>query len=195
MLSPRVRSPNESVSRERSHADFLLTLADLGYVATDGKYFRLTARVLDLGYAYLSSMPLSRMATEFLEEVTEQTKESSSASVLDGQDIIYVARVPTRHILSITLSIGTRLPAYCTSMGRVLLAALPKPELQRYLEQVQLRPRTPNTVHTRNKSSDVKGVPADTASWRRASRLTPGSRKRVGVRNKRTAYRRLQGFQ
>ena len=66
-------------------------------------------------------MPLSRMATEFLEEVTEQTKESSSASVLEGQDIIYVVRVPTRHILSITLSIGTRLPAYCTSMGRYSL--------------------------------------------------------------------------
>jgi IclR family pca regulon transcriptional regulator len=134
---------------------FLLTLADLGYVATDGKYFRLTARVLDLGYAYLSSMPLSRLATEFLEEVTEQTKESSSASVLDGQDIIYVARVPTRHILSIALSIGTRLPAYCTSMGRVLLAALPEPELRRYLEQVQLRPRTPNTVTDKERFREI----------------------------------------
>ena len=96
---------------------FLLTLADLGYVVTDGKYFRLTARVLDLGYAYLSSMPLSHMATEFLEKVTEETKESSSASVLNGHDIIYVARVPTRRILSIAISIGTRLRPIAPQWG------------------------------------------------------------------------------
>jgi IclR family transcriptional regulator, pca regulon regulatory protein len=134
---------------------FLLTLADLGYVATDGKYFRLTARVLDLGYAYLSSMPLSHMATEFLEKVTEETKESSSASVLNGQDIIYVARVPTRRILSIAISIGTRLPAYCTSMGRVLLAALPQPELEEYLEQVELPARTPHTVTDKSRLREI----------------------------------------
>jgi IclR family transcriptional regulator, pca regulon regulatory protein len=125
---------------------FLLTLAELGYVVTDGKYFRLTARVLDLGYAYLSSMPFSNVATEFLQEVAEQTRESCSASVLDGQDIVYVARVAAQRILSISLSIGARLPAYCTSMGRVLLAALPGPELESYLSKVQLRRRTPQTV-------------------------------------------------
>src|ERR1700745_4012852 len=125
---------------------FLLTLADLGYVATDGKYYRLTARVLDLGYAYLSSIAFSNVATEFLQEVSEQTKESCSASVLDGHDIVYVARVAARRILSISLSIGTRLPAYCTSMGRVLLTALPPSELEKYLELVQLRRRTLNTV-------------------------------------------------
>jgi IclR family pca regulon transcriptional regulator len=134
---------------------FLLTLADLGYVATDDKYFRLTARVLDLGHAYLSSMPLSRVATEFLEEVTEQTRESCSASVLDGPDIVYVARVPTRHILSITLSIGTRLPAYCTSMGRVLLAALHPQELEKYFERVQLHPRTPHTVTDKKRLREI----------------------------------------
>src|ERR1700730_604548 len=136
---------------------FLLTLADLGYVATDGKYFRLTARVLDLGYAYLSSMPFSNLATEFLQEVSEQTKESCSASVLDGQDIVYVARVATRRILSISLSIGTRLPANCTSMGRVLLAALPQSELEKYLEQVQLRRRTPNTVTDKKRFREILG--------------------------------------
>ena len=134
---------------------FLLTLADLGYVATDGKYFRLTARVLDLGYAYLSSMPFSNLATEFLQEVSEQTKESCSASVLDGQDIVYVARVATRRILSISLSIGTRLPANCTSMGRVLLAALPQSELEKYLEQVQLRRRTPQTVTEKSRLREI----------------------------------------
>ena len=134
---------------------FLLTLAELGYVATDGKYFRLTARVLDLGYAYLSSMPFSNLATEFLQEVSEQTKESSSASVLDGQDIVYVARVAVRRILSISLSIGTRLPAYCTSMGRVLLTALPPSELEKYLELVQLRRRTPNTVTDKKRLREI----------------------------------------
>jgi IclR family pca regulon transcriptional regulator len=125
---------------------FLLTLADLGYVVTDGKYFRLTARVLDLGYAYLSSMPFSNVATEFLQEVAERTRESCSGSVLDGPDIVYVARVAAQRILSISLSIGTRLPAYCTSMGRVLLAALPEHELENYLSKVHLRRRTPQTV-------------------------------------------------
>jgi IclR family transcriptional regulator, pca regulon regulatory protein len=134
---------------------FLLTLADLGYVATDGKYFRLTARVLDLGYAYLSSMPFSNLANEFLQEVSEQTKESCSASVLDGQDIVYVARVATRRILSISLSIGTRLPANCTSMGRVLLAALPQSELEKYLEQVQLPRRTPQTVTDKSRLREI----------------------------------------
>jgi IclR family pca regulon transcriptional regulator len=134
---------------------FLLTLADLGYVATDGKYFRLTARVLDLGYAYLSSMPFSNLATEFLQEVSEQTKESCSASVLDGQDIVYVARVAARRILSISLSIGTRLPANCTSMGRVLLAALTPSEREKYLEEVQLRPRTPQTVIDKGRLREI----------------------------------------
>ena len=134
---------------------FLLTLADLGYVATDGKYFRLTARVLGLGYAYLSSMPFSNLATEFLQEVSDETKESCSASVLDGQDIVYVARVAARRILSISLSIGTRLPAYCTSMGRVLLAALPQPELDTYLEQVQLRRRTSHTVTDKKRLREI----------------------------------------
>jgi IclR family pca regulon transcriptional regulator len=134
---------------------FLLTLADLGYVVTDGKYFRLTARVLDLGHAYLSSMPFSNLATEFLQEVSEQTKESCSGSVLDGQDIVYVARVAARRILSISLSIGTRLPASCTSMGRVLLAALPPAELQKYLEEVKLRRRTPQTVTDKDRLREI----------------------------------------
>jgi IclR family pca regulon transcriptional regulator len=95
------------------------------------------------------------LATEFLQEVSEQTKESSSASVLDGQDIVYVARVAVRRILSISLSIGTRLPAYCTSMGRVLLTALPPSELEKYLEVVQLRRRTPNTVTDKKRLREI----------------------------------------
>lgn len=113
---------------------FLHTLAELGYVTTDGKYFRLTAKILDLGFAYLSSFSLPKMAERFLGEVTHETGESSSACVLDGQDIVYVARVQTRRIMSISLGIGSRLPAFCTSMGRVLLAHLPADTLEHYFK-------------------------------------------------------------
>lgn len=125
---------------------FLYTLVELGYVITDGKYFRLTARILDLGYAYLSSFPLPKIAERFLEQVTLETKESSSASVLEGFDIVYVARVQTRRIMSISLSVGSRLPAFCTSMGRVLLAQIPEQMLERYLQSATFSKFTERTV-------------------------------------------------
>jgi IclR family transcriptional regulator, pca regulon regulatory protein len=125
---------------------FLYTLAELGYVTTDGKYFRLTAKILDLGYAYLSSFSLPKIAERFLEEVTLETKESSSASVLDGHEIVYVARVQTRRIMSISLGIGSRLPAFCTSMGRVLLAHLQADELDRYLNNAKFTRFTEKTI-------------------------------------------------
>lgn len=103
----------------------LLTLQTLGYVESDGKWFRLTARILDLGFAYLSSMPLWNLAEPAVEALVELVKESSSLAVLDGADIVYVMRVPTHKIMKNSLGIGSRLPAFCSSMGRVLLAALP----------------------------------------------------------------------
>lgn len=125
---------------------FLYTLAELGYVTTDGKYFRLTAKILELGFAYLSSFSLPKIAERFLEEVTLETKESSSASVLDGHEIVYVARVQTRRIMSISLGIGSRLPAFCTSMGRVLLAHLQADELDRYLKNAKFTRFTEKTI-------------------------------------------------
>ena len=125
---------------------FLYTLAELGYVTTDGKYFRLTAKILDLGFAYLSSFSLPKIAERFLEEVTLETKESSSASVLDGHEIVYVARVQTRRIMSISLGIGSRLPAFCTSMGRVLLAHLQADDLDRYLKNAKFTRFTEKTI-------------------------------------------------
>lgn len=125
---------------------FLYTLVDLGYVITDGKYFRLTAKILDLGFAYLSSFSLPKIAERFLEEVTLETKESSSASVLDGHDIVYVARVQTRRIMSVSLGIGSRLPAFCTSMGRVLLAHLPPESLEQYFKTAKLSAFTEKTI-------------------------------------------------
>ncbi len=125
---------------------YLLTLCELGYVAGDGKYFRLTPRVLQLGFAFLTSMHLWERAQPFMEQLTEQVNESCSISVLEGDDIVYVARVPTKRIMSVALGIGSRLPAYCTSMGRVLLADLKPAELDAYFGRAQFLLLTPHTL-------------------------------------------------
>ncbi|WP_376747642.1 MULTISPECIES: IclR family transcriptional regulator [Comamonas] len=108
----------------------LLTLQTLGYVEGDGKYFALTPRILDLGFAYLSSQPLWNLATPLMETLADSVQESCSAAVLDGLDVVYVARVHTHKIMSTNLGLGSRLPAFWTSMGRVLLAGLPDDKLQ-----------------------------------------------------------------
>ncbi len=113
---------------------FLLTLADLGYVHTDGRWFSLSPRVLELGYAYLSSLSLPEVAEPHMERLVAEVHESSSVSVLDGEDIVYVARVPTSRIMTVSINVGTRFPAYATSMGRVLLAE--HPDLDGYLERL-----------------------------------------------------------
>jgi IclR family pca regulon transcriptional regulator len=93
----------------------LLTLASLGYVQAQGRQFSLTPRILDLGFAYLSSLPLWNLAEPVMEALVEEVKESCSAAVLDGADIVYVLRIPTHKIMSINLGIGSRLPAFCRS--------------------------------------------------------------------------------
>ncbi|GAA2533725.1 IclR family transcriptional regulator [Winogradskya humida] len=125
---------------------FLLTLTDLGYVRTDGRMFSLTPRVLELGYAYLSSMSLPEVAQPHLETLVADIHESSSVSVLDGDDVLYVARVPTRRIMTVAINVGTRFPAYATSMGRILLAHLPEPEITAFLARVNLLPLTDRTL-------------------------------------------------
>jgi IclR family transcriptional regulator, pca regulon regulatory protein len=126
----------------------LLTLDDLGYVSADGRHFSLTPRVLDLGYAYLSSLNIQQIAQPYLETLSERINESVSVTVLDGADIIYVARVPTKRIMTISLGLGSRLPAHCTSMGRVLLAELPPAELRAIVPR-RLEAKTDRTIHTR----------------------------------------------
>jgi IclR family pca regulon transcriptional regulator len=120
---------------------FLLTLVELGYVAHDGRDFRLTPTVLQLGYSYLSGLSLPELAEPHLEKLSQELQESTSLSVLDGDSIVYVARVPTRRIMNAAITIGTRFPAEITSMGRVLLASGPErnwPEARReVLEQVR----------------------------------------------------------
>jgi len=125
---------------------FLLTLVALGYMHFDGSRFSLRPRVLELGFAYLSSLSLPELAEPHMEALVARINESSSISVLDDTDVVYVARVPTRRIMSITIAVGTRLPAFATSMGRVLLAALPDAELEERLARIDVRPLTPRTV-------------------------------------------------
>ncbi|MCG5461741.1 IclR family transcriptional regulator [Micromonospora sp. NPDC053740] len=125
---------------------FLLTLVELGYVHTDGRLFSLRARILELGYAYLSSLSLPEVAQRHMEALVAQVHESCSVSVLDGDEVVYVARVPTKRIMTVGISVGTRFPAYATSMGRVLLAAQPVEWLDDYLATAQLRPLTRRTV-------------------------------------------------
>jgi IclR family pca regulon transcriptional regulator len=125
---------------------FLLTLTGLGYVRTDGKLFALTPRVLELGYAYLSSLSLPEIAAPHLEALVREVQESASVSVLDGADVVYVARVPTSRIMTVAITIGTRLPAFATSMGRVLLAALAPDEREHVLAARPAQPLTERTI-------------------------------------------------
>jgi IclR family transcriptional regulator, pca regulon regulatory protein len=125
---------------------FLLTLVDLGYVRFDGRLFSLTPRVLELGYAYLSSLTLPDIAEPHLEWLVREVGESSSMSVLDGDEVVYVARVPTSRIMTVAINVGTRFPAYATSMGRVLLAGLDETAFDGYLARADLRPLTPSTI-------------------------------------------------
>lgn len=125
---------------------FLLTLVDLGYMSTDGKRFSLRPRILDLGYSYLSGLSLPAIAEPHLEHLVSQTGESSSMAVLDGHDIIYVARVPTSRIMTVSINVGTRFPAYATSLGRVLLAAMPAEERRAWIADADLRELTAKTI-------------------------------------------------
>ncbi|HET6708608.1 IclR family transcriptional regulator domain-containing protein [Amycolatopsis sp.] len=140
---------------------FLLTLTDLGYVRTDGKYFSLTARVLELGYAYLSSMTLPEVAQPHLEHLSASVHESSSVSVLEGTEIVYVARVAVSRIMTVSINVGTRFPAHATSMGHVLLAGLAEAELAQYFEVASLDRLTDHTVtapaHLRTELAKVAG--------------------------------------
>ena len=129
----------------------LITLQALGYVGSDERHFYLTPRVLTLGYAYLSSLSFADVAQSHLTDLANDVHESCSASVLDGFDIVYVARAATKRIMTISLSVGTRLPAYATSMGRVLLAALPGDRLNAYLDTATLAPLTERTIVDRDR--------------------------------------------
>ena len=146
-LSLRSGIPRAAVRR------VLYTLSKLGYAGSeDGRTYLLRPQVLALGYAYLSSTPLATSAQPILDQVSQTLHESCSMAVLDGDDIMYVARSSSsRRIMSIDLGIGSRLPAYCTSMGRVLLAHQSPAELAAYFRRVKPLPHTPRTELSRDK--------------------------------------------
>lgn len=155
----------------------LLTLAHLGYADHDGKYFTLTPRVLRLGTACLATMPLPQLVQPLLDALSEEIGESSSVSVLDGAEIVYVARAAQRKVMSIALMPGSRLPAYCTSMGRVLLAALPEAEARARLGNAPLPARTPLTL------TDPDAIMAAVAAVRAAGHAVIDQEVEIGLRS------------
>ncbi len=120
----------------------LLTLHTAGYADYDGKFFTLTPRVLRLGMGALASQPLAQIVQPWLDQLTEKIGQSCSVSILDQTEIVYLARAAQRRVMSIGLMPGSRLPAHCTSMGRVLLAALPETTARGVIEASDLTPRT-----------------------------------------------------
>lgn len=124
----------------------LLTLHRLGYASYDGKYFTLTPRILRLGVGALAGLPLAQLVQPWLDQLSEQIGQSTSVSMLDDTEIVYLARAAQRRVMSIGLMPGSRLPAHCTSMGRILLAALPEAEMRAVIDRSNLTPRTPHSV-------------------------------------------------
>jgi IclR family transcriptional regulator, pca regulon regulatory protein len=125
---------------------FLHTLVELGYMRTDGRLFSLRPKVLELGFSYLSSLGLPDVAGPHLEKLAAEVHESCSVSVLDGPDIVYVARVPTKRIMKVMIEIGTRFPAHAASMGRVMLAAKDEAWLDDFLGSTPPTALTDRTI-------------------------------------------------
>ncbi len=125
---------------------FLLTLSELGYVHGKNNRFELTPQVLELGYSYLSSLSFPDVALPRLEQLVIDTAEASEGSILDRGDIVYVVRVPGPTMMTISVNVGARRPAYATAMGRVMLAHLPAAELDHYLDTYVLEPVLPRTI-------------------------------------------------
>jgi len=125
---------------------FLLTLVDLGYLQAQGNAFKMTPRVLDIGAAYLSGLTLPQAAVGHLQALARELEETASLCVLEGQDVLYVERVAAPRLHALNVSIGNRLPAWVTSMGRVLIAHLEPGEQEAFLQRVELQKYTEHTV-------------------------------------------------
>lgn len=124
----------------------LRTLSELGYVVQVGRQFSLSSRVLDIGFAYLAAQDWIDRVRPLLRELSERIGETCSASILQGTEIVYVARVPTRRIMSTALSVGSRLPAFHTSLGRIQLGFLDDIEIWRRLRSIRMEAYTPSTI-------------------------------------------------
>jgi IclR family transcriptional regulator, pca regulon regulatory protein len=139
-IARQVNLPRATVRRS------LITLETLGYVESDGKTFMLTPQVLSLGHSYLASMPVTRAVQPRLERMSAQFNEVSSAGILDHDDTVFLARVPVRRVSRERMPTGGRMPAYCTSLGRVLLAAQPDAVIDEYLARIEPHAYTPRTL-------------------------------------------------
>jgi IclR family pca regulon transcriptional regulator len=136
---------------------FLHTLVELGYVRSEGRLFSLRPLVLQLGYAYLSGQTLADVAMPHLRQFVAEVHQSTSVSVLDGDDVVYIARAAAKRIMTVQITIGTRFPAHQTSMGRVLLAGAEPAWLEEYLRTVQLAPTTPYTIRSVDRLVEILG--------------------------------------
>lgn len=155
----------------------LLTLVELGYARRVGDRFSLTPRVLDLGYAYLSSFEVPDLALPYLEQLSEEIREASSVGVLDDADVTYVARVPANRVMTVSIGLGTRFPAYRTSLGRALLAALPDEEVTAIWERSDRRDPTQHTLR------DVEALLRDLATVRERGYALVDQELELGVRS------------
>ena len=133
----------------------LYTLRELGYAATDGRTYSLQPSILNLGYAYLSTAPIPIAAQPVLEELSGQLGEATSVAMLDDGAVVYVARAATRRIMAVTLGVGSRLPAYCTALGRVLLAGMPPEQAAQELAKFELVAHTRFTVTSRRRIEEI----------------------------------------
>lgn len=156
---------------------FLLTLQALDYVDSDGKLFWLTPKVLQFSSGYLSAFGVSEAGRSAIRSLTEQIGESSSMAVMDGHDVVYVARVETRRIFSSGLEVGSRLPAFCSSLGRVLLAGLGDEELDRWLADESYVAPSPRSI------TDPKKVRQKVLEARRLQYAIIDGEMEVGVRS------------
>ena len=166
---------------------FLRTLEQLGYVRTDGKLFSLTPKVLELGYSYLSSLGLPDVMAPHLQALSGEVQESASAAILDGNDVVYIARSAGRKIMQVNITVGTRFPAYATSMGRVLLAALPAAESAAVLDASSPRALTP---YTKTAAADLV---AELAAVREQRYSLVEQELEVGLRSLAVPIRTLDG--
>jgi len=172
----------------------LYTLGRLGYVGTeDGRHYSLQPKLLGLGHAFLSSTPLVVTAQPFLDRVSDAVNESCSLGMLEGEDILYLARSVTSRIISVTLNVGSRLPAHCTSIGHVLLANLSEKDLQHYLDHAELRAYTERTVSTRQKLVEQLDA-VRTAGYAIADQLMELQVRSIAVPVRNTAGRVVAGM-
>ncbi|MGE7368982.1 IclR family transcriptional regulator domain-containing protein [Neorhizobium sp. NPDC001467] len=165
----------------------LLTLSEHGYCAYDGKFFTVTPRVLRLGTGCLASMPLPRIVQPWLDQLSERIGQSSSLAILDGAEIVYVARAAQRKVMSIALMPGSRLPAHCTSMGRIMLAALAEDEARDLLREHPPGARTSHTLR------DMDAVMAELARVRTQGYAAVDQEVELGLRSVAVAVRNARG--